>query len=131
MKVRTALIVTMAALSAIGAQAKDLPLNGKDYINHDYNCIGVSTGRTASMTVQELPGMANTTIVAENTPKPIVVSLAAMDDQVRAARQYQIKSPNGAEEVLEVSSITKMATITMLHAAGLEVFTSMVCHEKD
>ncbi|MEE9654029.1 hypothetical protein V4836_07645 [Kluyvera ascorbata] len=112
-----------------GVSAKDLPLNGKDHINHDYTCIGVSTGRDAALTVQEIPGGVSTVMIAENAPKPIAISMVPMDDQTRASRQYKFTFSNGAEEVLLLSSITGIATVTMLNAVGLEVFTSLVCHE--
>ncbi|RYM60190.1 Uncharacterised protein [Serratia quinivorans] len=112
-----------------GVSAKDKPLGGKAFINHDYVCTGVSTGRAAAMTVQELPGGASSITIAENTPKPITASLTAMDDQTRASRQYKLDFGNGAKEVLLLSDLTKIATVTMLNAVGLEVFTSLVCYE--
>ncbi|EAW3492544.1 hypothetical protein EEN59_18520 [Salmonella enterica] len=123
------MIMCLGGLVVGGVSAKDLPLNGRDNMNHDYTCIGVSTGRDAALTVQEMPGGASTVLIAENTPKPIAISMVPMDDQTRASRQYKFTFSNGAEEVLLLSSITGIATVTMLNAVGMEVFTSLVCHE--
>ena len=116
-------------MACFGCMAKTLPLGGKVNINHDYNCLGVSTGRNVIMTVQETPGIANTILITENMPKPIVASLSAMDDQSRTGRQYKLVAENGSEEILQISGLTKMATVTMLNTVGLEAFTSLVCYE--
>ncbi len=129
MKFKKVLVAALVFIPVF-ATAQDLPLGGEDYITHDYTCVGSSTGRSAVMTVQEMPGGANSVTVAENSSKPIAVNLIAMDDQTRASRQYKLNFGNGAEEVLQLSSLTKMATVTMLHAVGLEVFTSLVCYEE-
>ncbi len=118
----------MACFSCV---AKDLPLGGKPTINHDYTCLGVSTGRSAIMTVQETQGIANTLFIAENSPKPLPVTLTAIDDQTRVARLYKLKAPNGSTEILQISGLTKMATVTMLNTLGLEAFTSFVCNENE
>lgn len=117
-------------LACFEASAKDAPLNGKESIAHDYNCMGVSTGRAAVLTVQEYAGGANQILVAENAPKPITITLTAIDDQTRVSRQYQFKAPNGGEEILQISELTGLATTTMLHTLGYEAFTSLVCHEE-
>lgn len=125
------LVITVLGLACFSASAKDKPLDGKESITHDYNCMGMSTGRKADMTVQEFHGGANQIIIAENTQKPmtVTVTLSAIDDQTRVSRQYEFKSSNGNVEILEISDLTGIATTTMLYTVGLEVFTSLVCHE--
>ncbi|EHA8172291.1 hypothetical protein ACK1QP_001273 [Salmonella enterica] len=123
------LVFAVLTLTCFSASAKDKPLDGKESMTHDYNCMGVSTGRSAVMTVQEFPGGANQILIAENAQKPMAVTLSAIDDQTRASRQYEFKSSNGSAEILQVSDLTGIATTTMLHTVGLEAFTSLVCHE--
>lgn len=124
------MVVAAALLACFGATAKDLPLGGKEFITHDYKCVGVSTGRDVSMTVQEAPGSATQMIIAEGAKKPITMTLSAMDDQTRTARLYKYASSDGSSEVLQISNLTGLATTTMLHSVGLEAFTSLVCNEE-
>ncbi|EBB6669044.1 hypothetical protein PF339_002085 [Salmonella enterica] len=49
------LVFAVLTLTCFSASAKDKPLDGKESMTHDYNCMGVSTGRSAVMTVQEFP----------------------------------------------------------------------------
>lgn len=117
------------ALMSVAVSAKERPLDGKDYINHDYNCIGLSSGQKAELNVSESPGGASILLTSQVTEKTMPLVMTSIDDQTRVSRQYKFKFPNGAEEVLEVADLTKMASITMLHTSGLEIFTSLVCHE--
>ena len=123
------IVVAAALLTCFGATAKDLPLGGKEFITHDYKCVGVSTGRDVSMTVQEVPGAATQVLIADGGKKPVTMTLTSIDDQTRAARQYKSESADPGAEILEVSDVTGIATTTMLHSVGLEAFTSLVCNE--
>lgn len=123
------MIATAALLACFGVAAKDLPPGGKAPVTHDYQCVSVSTGRNASMTVQELPGSATQMTIAEGAKKSVTVTLSAMDDQAGMVRLYKYGSSDGSTEILQISSFTGIATTTMLHSVGREAFTSLVCNE--
>lgn len=128
-KMKIFLVAFVTFCCALPAQSSDLKIGGKSFINHDYECVGLSSGQKAELTVSEIPGGASTVLSSASLPKPATLAMGAVDDQSRASRQYSFEFTNGSKEVLEIADITKMATVTMLNANGVEVYTSMICSE--
>ncbi|HDS9357751.1 TPA: hypothetical protein QH850_000236 [Enterobacter chengduensis] len=135
MRSKKKIVLLLSAVMLLGAcfsaESKDLPLNGKKIITHDYSCTGVSIGDKSTMTVGETPGEASVVAVGEGMPKPVGATLKAMDDQTRVTRMYKTGDEKDGEMILEVASLTKLATITMLHFADNEAYTAKVCYEEE
>ncbi|WP_234262413.1 hypothetical protein [Klebsiella aerogenes] len=123
-------ILIATLLVCFDASAKEVPLGGRASVAHDYKCVSVETGHDVTMTVQEMPGAATQVLIAEGAKKPVVRMFTATDNQSRVLRLYKYRMQGGGAEMLEISDATGIATITILHGARGEVFTSLVCDDK-